>query len=43
MSLKEHVFLFTGEEQFLLYQELKRWKKAFIDKYGAHHFFSFDL
>jgi len=27
------LFLFTWEEKFLLDQQLKKWKKAFIKKY----------
>ncbi|MEI6426303.1 MAG: hypothetical protein WCO66_03015 [Candidatus Absconditabacteria bacterium] len=42
------VFLFTGEERFLLQQELKRWTDNFAQKYGAENVFvirsdAFDL
>gem|GEM_PF-4017331 len=42
------VFLFTGEERFLLQQELKRWTSAFAEKHGMENLFvirsdAFDL
>lgn len=42
------VFLFTGEERFLLQQELKRWTSAFAEKHWMENVFvirsdSFDL
>ena len=30
------LFLFTGEESYLLQQELKKWTSSFIEKYGAY-------
>lgn len=35
------LFLFTWEEKFLLDQQLEKWKKAFIKKYGSNNFYSF--
>ena len=42
------IFLFTGEERFLLQQELKRWTDAFVEKHGSESLFvvrsdAFDL
>lgn len=34
-------FLFTGEESYLLTRELKKWKGAFLDKYGQEGIFEF--
>lgn len=42
------IFLFTGEERFLLQQELRRWTDAFVQKHGLEGLFvirsdAFDL
>ena len=31
--MKENLFLFTGEETFLLHEQIKSWKEAFKEKY----------
>lgn len=36
------VFLFTGEEKYLLHQELQRWKQGFLEKFGPDALFVFD-
>lgn len=36
------LFLFTGEDQFRLHEELTRRKKQFAEKYGADSVLSFD-
>ena len=35
------IFLFTGEEKFLLDQQLKKWKDAFVKKYGSNNLYIF--
>ncbi len=35
------VFLFTGEEQYLLQQELRKRKTSFVEKYGEQGLFHF--
>ncbi|MEI7562888.1 MAG: hypothetical protein WCJ39_04205 [bacterium] len=37
------MFLFTGEEKYLLDKELVRRKENFVTKFGAESIFSFDL
>ncbi len=39
--MKDNVFMFTGDSPYLLWQELKKWKKSFAEKYGQQHIFSF--
>lgn len=34
-----NIFLFTGEEKYLLYQELKRWMDSFVQKYWTEALF----
>jgi DNA polymerase-3 subunit delta len=36
-----NIFLFTGEEQYLLDQELQRWKEGFVQKFGADSIFTY--
>jgi len=36
-----NLFLFTGENQYELWQELKRWKENFAQKFGAESIFAF--
>lgn len=38
-----NIFLFTGEEIYLLHQELQRWKQGFLEKYGPDTVFSFSF
>ena len=35
------IFLFPGEEKFLLDQQLKKWKDAFVKKYGSNNLYIF--
>jgi len=35
----KNIYLFTGEEKYLLDQELKRWKDKFIGKFGQDSLF----
>jgi DNA polymerase III delta subunit len=35
------IFLCTGEEKFLLDQQLKKWKDAFVKKYGSNNLYIF--
>jgi len=37
-----NTFLFTWEEAYLLHQDLRTWKKAFLDKYGEQWLFIFN-
>jgi DNA polymerase III delta subunit len=37
----KNIFLFTGEEKFLLHQELKRRTDGFVQKYGTDSIFTF--
>ena len=39
--MQENISLFTGEERYMLQQELLRWKKGFCEKYGAQNLFVF--
>lgn len=39
--MQENLRLFTGEDRFLLQQELQRRKKAFCEKHGAQNLFVF--
>jgi len=46
--MNNKVFLFTGDERFLLQQELRRWTSAFAEKHGVENLFvirsdAFDL
>ena len=34
-------FFFTWEEKFLIDNQLDKWKKAFLQKYGSNNFYSF--
>jgi len=34
-------FFFTGEERYLIDNQLEKWKKAFLQKYGENNFYSF--
>jgi len=34
-------FFFTGEERYLIDNQLEKWKKAFLTKYGSNNFYSF--
>lgn len=36
-----NLFLFTGEESFLVHQELTKRKQSFVEKYGEHGLFVF--
>ncbi|MBP7061598.1 hypothetical protein KA037_00740 [Patescibacteria group bacterium] len=38
-----NIFLFTGEEVYLLHQELHRWRQGFLEKYGPDTVFSFSF
>lgn len=40
-TMKDNIFLFTGNSPYLLWQELKKWKASFAAKYGAENVFSF--
>ncbi len=37
----KNIFLFTGEEKFLLHQQLSKWRDSFIKKYWEENFFVF--
>ncbi len=39
--MKDNIFLFTGDSPFLLWEELKKWKRSFAEKYGEQYIFSF--
>ncbi len=39
--MKKNIFLFNWQEKFLLYEELKKRKKAFAEKYGIDNIFEF--
>lgn len=39
--MKQNIFLFTWEEKFLLYQELGKRKKSFLEKYWWENIFEF--
>jgi DNA polymerase III delta subunit len=39
----QNVFLFTGQETYLLDKELQRWKENFLAKFGADSIFLFSL
>ena len=35
------IFFFTWEENFLIEQQLIKWKKAFVTKYGANNYYAY--
>lgn len=39
----KNVYLFIGEESYLLNKELKRWEENFLSKFGADSFFAIDI
>ena len=32
--MNKNLFLFTGEETYLLHDQIKQWKDAFVEKHG---------
>ena len=42
MAEKKNIFLFTGEEKYLLDSQLEKWKKAFIEKYWVNNLYIFN-
>jgi len=39
----QNVYLFTGQEKYLLDKEILRWKKNFFAKFGLESVFHFTL